>query len=100
MQSRLEEILRKVARGEPLTARWRAELLARRTAWRPAESYQALRYHETDLRGVCDFALKIDADRDELVAQITSIAAGGRVPHENERALFLSRVAMSARAER
>ncbi len=94
MKTRIESLLRRVEEGCALSPRQKTEMLNAPNGTVDSNIADAIGYHGDDLRGACDFALKIDAARGELVAQIAEIAAGGRPPEPNERAGFLSKVAM------
>ncbi len=94
MHARIEEILRRVGEGRPLSPRHKTELRSAPSGSVDGNVADALGYRGDDLRGACELALKIDDARGELVSRIAEIAAGGRLPNQEERAMFLSRVAM------
>lgn len=94
MQYRIEEILRRVGEGRALTPRQRNELRPAPAGTIESNVADALGYRGEDMQGACELALKIDAARGQIVAHVADIAAGGALPEQGERDVFLSRVAM------
>lgn len=94
MKTRIEEILRRVGEGRALTPRQRNELRSAPSGTVDGNIADMLGYRGDDIQGAIGLAIKIDADRERLVSQIAEITAGGEHPNKEERAAFLSRVAM------
>ncbi len=94
MQFRINDLIRRVGDGQPLTPRQCNELRPAPAGTIESNVADALGYHGEDMQGACELALKIDADRKRIVAQVADIAAGGALPEQGGRAVFLSRVAM------
>ncbi len=95
MEIRCNEILRKVASGEALTARQRHALTDAPAGTVDASVASALRYNGSDLYGAAQFGLKLDDKRSQLALAIHR-AVEGRFPPENERGIFLSQIRSQA----
>ena len=94
MQFRINDLIRRVGDGQPLTPRQRNELRPAPGGTIESNIAECSGYHGDDIQGAIGLAIKIDADRERLVSRIAEITAGGEHPNKEERAAFLSRVAM------